>query len=67
VGQSVATDLGAVEVLMEDGTWEPGRLLAIEASREGCRAKIRWAGITGWFWRSCGRGHVNEWRYAHGR
>lgn len=62
MGQSVCSDLGAVEVLMEDGSWQPGRLLEISASREGCCALIRWKGTTARFWRSRGRGHVNEWR-----
>jgi hypothetical protein len=64
MSQADTSDLGPVEVLMESGSWEPGRLLEITASRAGCRAKIRWNGITGWFWRHRGRGHVNEWRVA---
>jgi len=47
---------------MEDGTWEPGTLKTL--SCEGARALIEWQGITAWFWRWQGSGHVDEWRFS---
>ena len=51
-----------VELRMEDGTWEPGTLKTL--SCEGARALIEWQGITAWFWRWQGSGHVDEWRFS---
>lgn len=47
------------EVLMEDGTWEPCRLVCVIASA----ALVEWRGITAWMFN--GReGEPDEWRDA---
>lgn len=52
------------EVLMDDGTWEPGVVLQDTTTCHGHAALITCVGITGWFYREGGKGHVNEWRYG---
>lgn len=47
------------EVLMEDGTWEPCRIVCVIASA----ALVTWRGVTAWMFN--GReGEPDEWRYA---
>ena len=49
------------EILMENGTWEPGEVLATQDTEHGMAAFIRWQGIHAWFFR-CQVDEPDEWR-----
>jgi hypothetical protein len=50
------------EVLMEDGSWQRGEVLATRGTEREIGALVRWEGITAWLFRAQGRGRPNEWR-----
>lgn len=56
-------DCKPVEVLMEDGTWEPAGLQTETRAVAGHAGLISWRGVTAWLHREQGRGYPNEWRW----
>jgi hypothetical protein len=52
------------EVLLDNGQWDEGEVLAVKDTARGQAALVYWRGITAWLYRGQGSGYPNEWRRA---